>query len=181
LQIANNFETEWNFPNCLGALDGKHIAIECPHNGGSAFYNYKNIHSLTLLAVCDSQYTFTVVEFGGYGKENDASLLSISRFGQAFEQGQLLLPKPRQLGEFKLPYVLVGDGIFPLKSWLMKPYGGKFSFVQHIFTDYLEQGEQLRMHLASMQHGGEFSEDQSEPALTQLKVLSRLHCASIIT
>ena len=29
-KIARGFEDEWNFPNCLGALDGKHIAMECP-------------------------------------------------------------------------------------------------------------------------------------------------------
>ena len=28
--IVRQFETEWNFPHCLGASDGKHIAIECP-------------------------------------------------------------------------------------------------------------------------------------------------------
>jgi len=26
--IANGFKNEWNFSTCLGALDGKHIAIE---------------------------------------------------------------------------------------------------------------------------------------------------------
>lgn len=25
--ISNNFEKIWNFPNCIGALDGKHIAV----------------------------------------------------------------------------------------------------------------------------------------------------------
>ena len=43
-QIANGFGTEWNFPTCLGALDGKHIAMECPKNGGSNYYNYKGFH-----------------------------------------------------------------------------------------------------------------------------------------
>ena len=35
--IANEFKEEWHFPNCIAAIDGKHVMIECPKNGGSAF------------------------------------------------------------------------------------------------------------------------------------------------
>ena len=30
LHVAKEFEEECNFPTCIGALDGKHIMIECP-------------------------------------------------------------------------------------------------------------------------------------------------------
>ena len=48
-------------------------------------------------------------------------------FGQAFEQNptELNLPSPSLHGDKDLPYVIVGDDIFPLKPWLMKPYPGK--------------------------------------------------------
>ena len=39
-KIGQGFFKEWDFPNCLGALDGKHIAIECPGYSGSEYFNF---------------------------------------------------------------------------------------------------------------------------------------------
>jgi hypothetical protein len=36
-EIADEFETQWNFPNCVGAIDGKHVRIRCPQSYGSHF------------------------------------------------------------------------------------------------------------------------------------------------
>ncbi|XP_075159190.1 uncharacterized protein LOC142232326 [Haematobia irritans] len=56
--IANDFETMWDIPNCVGAIDGKHVAMKCPANSGSMFYNYKKHYSVVLMGVCDAKYTF---------------------------------------------------------------------------------------------------------------------------
>lgn len=127
IEISNEFEREWNFPHCIGAIDGKHIMIECPQNAGSVFYNYKNFHSIVLLAICDAKYCFSFVDIGAYGGTNDAAVLSNTQFGQAFNDFPTMLniPSPATCGNTSLPYVLLGDDIFPLKPWLMKPYPGK--------------------------------------------------------
>ncbi|XP_041351138.1 uncharacterized protein LOC121370102 [Gigantopelta aegis] len=39
LDIADIFSRRWNFHHCLGATDGKHIAIRCPSRGRSTYYN----------------------------------------------------------------------------------------------------------------------------------------------
>ena len=47
--IANDFEELWDLPHCIGAIDGKHIGIDCPKKTGSNYHNYKSIFSMVLL------------------------------------------------------------------------------------------------------------------------------------
>lgn len=135
LQISTEFQEDWDLPHVLGALDGKHIRITCPRYGGSKFYNYKGFHSIVLMAICDSKYRFIYVDVGQYGKENDASIFSTSPVYEAFDKNTVNYPAPDAVGDDILPYVLVGDEIFALKTWLMKPYGGKdLCESKHIFN-----------------------------------------------
>lgn len=70
-QIAQDFDTMWEFPNCLGAVDGKHVCIVPPANSGSYFYNYKGFHSLVLMAVVNARYEFIMCDIGVNGRISD--------------------------------------------------------------------------------------------------------------
>lgn len=65
---AEEFYNKWNFPNCIGAVDGKHIRILCPKKSSSLFFNYKDFFSTVLLAVVDANYKFIYIDVGSYGK-----------------------------------------------------------------------------------------------------------------
>lgn len=69
LETAEGFQKEANFPNCLGALDGKHVRIVKPDLAGSQYFNYKKFHSIVLFVVADAYYQFSYVEVGSCGRE----------------------------------------------------------------------------------------------------------------
>ena len=42
-----NYFDLWNFPNCIGAIDGKHVPLFSPAGSGSLFYNYHICFNIT--------------------------------------------------------------------------------------------------------------------------------------
>ncbi|CAA9999499.1 unnamed protein product [Nesidiocoris tenuis] len=69
---ARRFDQMWNFPHAIGAIDGKHVAIEAPIGSGSMFYNYKGYSSIVLFAAVDADLRFTFVDIGTNGRDSDA-------------------------------------------------------------------------------------------------------------
>lgn len=41
IKISEGFYKRWNIPNCIGAVDGKHIVIQSPKNSGSRYFSFK--------------------------------------------------------------------------------------------------------------------------------------------
>jgi hypothetical protein len=150
--IAYDFQKRWNFPHCVGALDGKHIGIIPPAGSGSYFYNYKHKHSMVLLAIADAKYRFILCDFGTNGRVSDGGVLQNTLFFDKLQNNLLNIPRESEVrnGLRKLLYVFVADDAFPLRTDMLKPYRqSDLDCKEKKFTttEHLELGVLLKMYL----------------------------------
>jgi hypothetical protein len=144
--IAAQFANRWNFHHAVGAMDGKHIAIKCPRNGGSLYYNYKKFHSIVLLALVDADYKFVWVDAGANGSASDAQVFNGCELKAAIQHNTIGFPEDDPLpGDDKpIPYFIVGDDAFALRTWLMKPYTLRnLTHEQRIFNYRLSRARRI--------------------------------------
>ncbi|KAJ8912415.1 hypothetical protein NQ315_013483, partial [Exocentrus adspersus] len=106
--IFKKHRSLWDFPNRVGAIDGKHVRIKAQKNSGSTFFNYKEFYSVVMLALVDAN-KFVAVDIGSYGREGDA---------------EFAIPPPQSLPGMNIlvPHVILGEEAFALHENLMKPY-----------------------------------------------------------
>jgi DDE superfamily endonuclease len=88
-KLSKKFNSRWNLPNCVGAMDGKHIKIKAPRNSGSKFFNYKGYYSIILFAVADANYKFSYVDIGAYGSQHDSGVFSGSSLSQLLQSNKI--------------------------------------------------------------------------------------------
>ncbi|XP_062611814.1 uncharacterized protein LOC134273647 [Saccostrea cucullata] len=104
-EIMSEFEDFSGFPGVIGAIDGTHISITPPGENEADYVNRKSFHSIILQAICRHDRLFIDIKCGW----PDARVFRNSEVCQ--HQAQLCGP-----------HHLVGDGAYPLSSYLMKPY-----------------------------------------------------------
>ena len=124
LVIAVKFRERLSFPNVIGCTDGKHIRIKCPTRAGSLFYNYKQFF---FRSITGSESRFIFIDLGAYGKQSGGGTFSASTLYHFLEDSKSTLPKPASFvgSGTEVPFVILGDEAYPLKTYLMKPFARK--------------------------------------------------------
>ena len=145
-RTADQFSRRWQFHHCLGAIDGKHIAIQCPRKAGSEFYNYKGFHSIILMALVDADYKFSWVDVGSNGSAGDAQVFNKSELKECLEADTVGVPAPEPLphDDKCMPFFIVGDDAFALRTWLMKPFSKReLTLAETIFNYRLSRARRI--------------------------------------
>ncbi|XP_011170279.3 protein ANTAGONIST OF LIKE HETEROCHROMATIN PROTEIN 1 isoform X2 [Solenopsis invicta] len=122
--IAHDYMDRWNFPNCLGAMDGKHCLIDPPLKSGSSYFNYKEQFSIVLLGLVDAQLRFIYVDVGTNGRVSDKGIWNKCDLKQHLEKNDIHVPPPNPLPDTDqdFPYVIVGDEGFALSTNVLIPF-----------------------------------------------------------
>ena len=89
LSVAKEFEKKWQFPNCVEAIDGKHVPLINPLNSGSTYFNYKSFFSIVLLPLVDANYKFLYVNVGCQGRISDGGLFKNSELYHLLVNGEI--------------------------------------------------------------------------------------------
>ncbi|XP_014217611.1 uncharacterized protein LOC106646097 [Copidosoma floridanum] len=97
--------------------------MQAPPHSNSYFYDYKEHHSIHLLAYIDAYKKFIIVEIGAAGRQSNG-VFNNSKTGQMIMNHQLNIPPPQPLvpGGCKLPYIFLGDEAFGLSEFTLTSY-----------------------------------------------------------
>lgn len=101
---------EGGFPGVVGLIDGTHISIRAPMEEPEAYINRKKFHSINVQVICDENMVFTNVLAGWPGSVHDSRVLRNSTVYNT------------AANKFPANTHLLGDGGYPLQTWLMTPY-----------------------------------------------------------
>ncbi|KAJ8931101.1 hypothetical protein NQ314_016037 [Rhamnusium bicolor] len=106
----NEFGARWQFPKCVGVIDGKHVIIKSPSNSGTSYFSYKKIFSVVLLAIASANSDLITIDVGSSSRFSDGGIFSDSPIGRKLKMNSFHLPKPSKMENYtdgKFPYVVV--------------------------------------------------------------------------
>ena len=83
------FDLEWQFQYCFGAVDGCHLPIKCPNGGPESckeYQNFKNFYSTVIMGIVDAKYQSMWASSGYPGNSYDAMILQSTHLFHIIEK-----------------------------------------------------------------------------------------------
>ena len=87
------------------------------------YYYFKNFYSAVLLGLVDAHYRFVWASIGAPGNMHDSTYFQSIPLWEEIAKDELIPSKVQTVDDIEITPQILGDGAFPLRSWLMKPYG----------------------------------------------------------
>ncbi|XP_008106845.1 uncharacterized protein LOC103278531 [Anolis carolinensis] len=141
LEIMDGF-AELGFPQVVGAVDGCHCAIVSPVRQGGHFSNRKKTYSVLLQGVTDHTGRFINIEIGQSGSNLDVKVIQNSAVFEKMEAGVFVPGNPTiTVGGTRIGPLLVSDGGYPIRRWMMTPYSGELTKKQVLFNRRLSHAK----------------------------------------
>jgi hypothetical protein len=134
---VKGFYKAFNFPQCIGAIDGTHIEIKQPKSNPTDYINRKSRFSLNVQACCDYRYCFMDVVIKWPGSVHDARIFGNSKLNEML-RNEVIPPCKRHVldEEAPLPVFLLGDPAYPLMPYIMKEYAAGGSTPREQYFGY---------------------------------------------
>ena len=91
-----------------------------------------------MLALVDGQYKFRWVDVGTAGSCSDAQIFNTCHLKRKTDDGRISFsdPAPITQGGRDVPYFILPDDAFALKTWLMQPYGRRMLTREERIANY---------------------------------------------
>ena len=114
------------------------MVLKNPNNTGALYYNYKGFFSVVMLALVDGQYRFRWVDADTAGSLSDAQILNAYQLKRKTDDGRIGFPDPVHItqGGRDVPYFILADDAFALKTWLIKTYGRRMVTREERIANY---------------------------------------------
>ena len=140
-------DEEWQFPYAFGAVDGCHLPIKCPPGGSEAakeYHNFKSFYSMVLMAIVDPKKRFIWGSVGFPGNSHDSTIFKSTKiYSEIVEDGIIPSIAQKESNTNVYPMIL-GDGAFPFRPWLMKPFSNaKLSQSERYFNYRLSRARMV--------------------------------------
>lgn len=100
--MVANFDSRYNFPQCLGAIGGTHIEIKRPNENSQDYMNRKQNFLINVQAACDYRFCFFDVVVKWPESVHDARIFANSNISKCLRDGRIP-PCPAQLTPNSMP------------------------------------------------------------------------------